>query len=448
MWTGAKSAIYDCLVCCVSASTSAVSISIIVSVVLGGTFALLLIVLLVVLVFCRRRKHSGSTSHGRRLPTFADVTLNSEITSFLPAAGSSNGGLQSFDFGHPTSSAGEVSRQPTGESDDMPPSYDSVVKSSADIAAVRRRRNGDLTSSSRRSQARLSLPPLTATAIPPVFRTHRRAESDAEEHVYEDPASLRRSISRDGLGSWSVGNYPAVDCCELLPENGGPFSTELDGRGPSELLVDTPPSSDNILAPLNPGSELLQSLPSALTSISSLNVPISYSQARVPRVRLGTSALYCRPESRAADFYRSGELPASANHLRPFSPLSAVGYAEITEGLTHPYQIPGDDFPCVHSPHAGGCAASVGWQPPVSVSQLSRMYNYRPEFEPRSQPQDVHSTPSGNYRSTSGQYFADDLSLTDDQFNNMSSSSAESDHVDMSQVSPLFDDEIVGSIVI
>jgi len=141
-----------------------VSIGVIVSAVLGGALALLLIALLSILVFRRRRKHGGPTSHGRRLPTFADMTLNSEITSFLPATGA----LQSFDFG-PTSGTTEVSRQPTTESDDMPPSYESVVKSS-DIAAVRRRRNGDLSSSSRRSQARLSLPPLSATAAAAVFR--------------------------------------------------------------------------------------------------------------------------------------------------------------------------------------------------------------------------------------------------------------------------------------
>jgi len=407
-----------------------VSVSIIVSAVLGGALALLLIVLLVIFVFRRRRKHGGSTSRGRRLPTFADVTLNSEITSFLPSTRS--GALRSAD---------EVSRQPAAESDDMPPPYDSVVKSS-DVAAVRRRRTGDLTSPARRSQARLSLPPLSATVLPPVLRTHRRAESDAEEHVYEDPASLRRSNSGDGLGSRSAD--PAASCREVYPVNNGPFLSEVDDCGLSELLADAPLDPDDAVAPMNPRSELLQWLPSG----SLLNIPVTSLQPRVPRVRLGTSALYSRPDSRTVDLCRTGEFPASANHLRPFSPLSAVGYAEVTDGLTHPYQIPGDDFPFIHSPQGAVCSTSAGWQPPTAVNQQHRLYSYHPEFVPRSQPNDVHSTPSGNYHPNVGPYFTNDLSLTEDQFNDTSSSSAASDHFGISQVSPLFDDDAVNGVII
>ena len=272
------------------------------------------------------------------------------------------------------------------------------------------------------------------------FSTHRRAESDSEEHVYEDPASLRRSGSdRAGLGSWSAGDRQDA---ETSPENGGPFSSEVVDPGPSDLLVNTPPFSIDAVPPLNPRSELL---PIALMSVSPLNLPVTATQPRVPRIRLGTSALYCRPDCRTVDLYRSAEFPASANHLRPFSPLSAVGYAEAADGLSHPYQqIPEDEFPFIHSPH--GYGTSVGWQPPVSESQPGDMYGRRRQLEPRSQPRGVHSTPLRNFHPSAGQYFVNDLSLTEDQFNDMLSNSDDSDNVDM--VSPLFDDDITGSIII
>ena len=417
-----------------------------VGVVLGSALVLLLLALVVVLVLCRRRKHihrGSSTSQRRRLPTFADITLHSEIASFLPAASSANG-LQGLDFGRPILTAGEVCRQPTAETDDMPPSYDSVVKSTDDIV-IRRRREGNVASPAHRSQARLSLPPLSATTFPPILRTHRRAESDVEEHIYEDPASLRRSISRDGLGCGlqSTGNCPAVDFCEVLQENAGPSLAETDDRHLLEPVTPLAASSADAVTTQNPTPEILQSLPYFITSNSSLNTPpISCSQPRVPRVRLGTSALYSRPDSRAVDWCRSGDFPAPANQLRPFSPLSAIGYAEAMDSFTHPYQTPGEGF---HFIPSVGYNTAFGEQPP---GQWSHLYGDNPEFELRSQTQDVHSIPSAGNRHipspTAVSYFSNDLSVVEDRFNSTSSartSLAESEHFNASLVSPLFDDD-------
>lgn len=421
--------------------------SIIVSIVFGGSLVLLMIVLLIALVICRRRKHIRSTSHRRRLPTFADITMTSEVASFLPAAGAANGVL-GLDFGGcPTSSVGEVCRRATSETVDMPPSYDSVVKDcSDDVAAVcRRRRSG--ASSGRRSQARLSLPPLSTTALPPVLRTHRRAESDAEEHIYEDPASLRRSLSRDAVGSWSAGDnsgFPAESCREVLPPNSAPSSSEVANRSPSEAF---PPCSDDVVYPGNLSSDLLESLP---CGISSAPLPICSSQPRFPRVRLGTSALYCRPDSRTIDWCRSaGDFPAAAaNRLQPFSPLSAIGYSEVVDSPAHPYRPPGNEFLSVRSPCTPWYSASVGWQPPpVSGHHRSPVYDDILE----SPQQTDHSTAPGNHYAClpdAVPYLEDELSLIDDQYYNTSSarsSSAESEHSSMDHVSPLFDD---GSIVI
>jgi len=429
--------------------SSALNVSAVVGIVLGSALVLLLLVLLVFLVFFRRRKHIRrriSTSRGRRLPTFADVTLHSEVTSFLPAANSING----LDFGRPTSTDGEVCRQPTAETDDMPPSYDSVVKSS-DVV-VRRRRDGNLTSPASRSRARLSLPPISATAFPPILRTHRRAESDTEEHIYEDPSSLRRSVSRDGLESGlrnSATNCPAENYRDGFSENDGPPSCEVDDRSPMELLMALAPSSVNAGPSVNSTPQLLQFLPYSVTSNSSLNQPMTFSQPRVPRVRLGTSALYSRPDSRTVDWCRGGDFLTSANHLQPFSPLSTIGYSEVIDNFTHPYQTTRDDFLSVHSPSFGG-------QPPrpLPVDHWSHIYGDDPELELRSQPTDVHSRPSGNRQNchpTIVSYLSNDLSVVEDQLNSTSSartSSTESDHFDMSQVSPLFDDDNIDSIVI
>ena len=429
--------------------TSAQSVSVIVGVVLGSALALLLLVLFILLVCCRHRKHihrGSSTSRSRRLPTFADVTLHSEIASFLPAASSVNG-LRGLDFGLPTATAGEVSRQPTAETDDMPPSYDSVVKSSDDVV-VHRRRDGNLTSPAHRSQARLSLPPLSATAFPPILRTHRRAESDVEEHVYEDPASLRRSVSRDGLGCGLQSSYncPAVDYHAVSQDDAGPSSSESDDRSPSEPLMPLVALSANADTALYSTSELLPALPCSIASNSSFGTPISSSQPRVPRVRLGTSALYCRPDSRAVDWCRGGDFLAPANQLRPFSPLSAIGYAEVVDNFAHPYQTPGDGFPFIHSAHDAGYSTSFGGQPPAPWSHI---YGEDPDFGLRSQPTDAHSTPSGNRQSctpTAVPYFSNDPSLVEDQLNSTSSartSLTESDRLDVSQVSPLFDDDAI-----
>jgi len=427
---------------------SLLNVSAIVGVVLGGALILLLIVLFIILVFRRRHKHirrSSLTSHGRRLPTFADVTLHSEIASFLPVAGSGNG-LQGLDFGRPALTGDEVCRQPTAETDDMPPSYDSVVKSFDDVA-VRRRRDGNLTSSTRRSQARLSLPPLSATVLPPGSRTHRRAESDAEEHIYEDPASLRRSVSRDGLGLHNISSYPVENCHEVLQENGGQSSPEVDDRSPLELLLALTPSFDDVVTPQDATAELLQSLPYSVTSNSSLNMPISSSQPRVPRVRLGTSALYCRPDSRTVDWCRSGDFLPSANQMRPFSPLSAIRYSEVTDSFAHPYQTQGGDPATVHNTHN---TASFGGQQLLPVNRrCPHVCGDDPEIELRCQPTDVCSTLSGdrqNRHSSAVSCYSNDLSVLEDQFNSTSSarsSLTESEHLDMTQVSPLFDDDII-----
>jgi len=430
-------------------ATSVLSVGVLVGVLLGSALILLLIVLLILLFFCRRRKHvrrSTSTSRSRRLPTFVDVTLHSEITSFLPAAGSING----------LRGAGEVSRQPTAETDDMPPSYDSVVKSSDDIV-VRRRRDGNLTSPAHRSQARLSLPPLSATIFPPIIRTHRRAESDVEEHIYEDPASLRRSVSRDrlGRGLQSSDSLPAMDYHEVSQEDAGPSSSEIDDQSPLELLMPLAASADTVTT-RNPAPELRHSVPYSITSNSLLNTPISSSQPRVPRVRLGTSALYCRPDSRAVDWLLQGNPHFSTNQLQPFSPLSAVGYSEVMDSFTHPYETPGDDFPFVHNPHnAGynvhnphnaGYNTSFDTQPPAPWSQ---MYIDDPEL--RSQNADIHSTPSGNRRThspTAVSYFSNDLSVVEDQLNSTSSahsSLTEPERFNGLHISPLFDDDNVDS---
>jgi len=425
---------------------SALSVGATVGVVLGSALALLLLALLVVLLLCRRRKHihrGSSTSRSRRLPTFADITLHSEIASFLPTAGSANG-LQGLDFGRPMLAAGEVCRQPTAETDDMPPSYDSVVKSTDDIV-IRRRRDGNLASPAHRSQARLSLPPLSATAFPPVLRTHRRAESDVEEHIYEDPASLRRSVSRDGLGCalQSTGNCPAVDFHEVSRENAGPSSAETEDRCLFEPVTPLAASAADAVTTQNPPSEMLPSLPYFITSNSSLNMPqISCSQPRIPRVRLGTSALYSRPDSRAVDCWsRSGDFPAPANQLRPFSPLSAIGYAEVMDSFTHPYQTPGEGFPFIPSV---GYSTAFGGQP---LNQWSHLYVDDPGFELRSQTTDVHSTLSGNQQipsPTAVSYFSNDLSVVEDRLNSTSSartSLTESERYNASLVSPLFDDD-------
>lgn len=423
------------------------SISAIVGVVLGSALVLLVLVLFIIVVFRRRRKHvrhSSSMSRSRRLPTFADMTLRSEITSFLPAASSMNG-LRSFDFGRRTSTGGEVCRQPTAETDDMPPSYDSVVKTS-DV--VRRRKDGNSASSVQRSQARLSLPPLSATAFPPILRTHRRAESDVEEHVYEDPASLRRSVSRDGLGHGlrNSAEYSSVNCHEVSEENDGPSSSEVDDRSPLELLMSLVTSPDDAVALPNP-PELLQSLPYPVASNSSLNAPMSSYQPRVPRVRLGTSALYGRPDSRSIDWCRNADFPASTNQLRPFSPLSTIGYSELIDSFMRQYQTPGDDFSPVHnSPNP----TSFGVQQPfLAPDQWSQIYGNDPGLELRSQAADEHSTPAGNWQNrhpSTVSHFSDDLSAIEDHLNSTSSarsSLTESERMCVSQVSPLFDDDNV-----
>jgi len=413
----------------------------------GSALILLVLVLLIIMVFRRRRKHichSSSISCSRRLPTFADVTLHSEITSFLPAAGSMNG-LRSFDFGRRTSTGGEVCQQPTAETDDMPPSYDSVVKTS-DV--VRRRKDGNSASSVQRSQARLSLPPLSANAFPPILRTHRRAESDVEEHVYEDPASLRRSVSRDGLGHGlrNSAEYSSVNCRQVLQENDLPSSSEVDDQSPLELWMSLVTSGDNAVALPNP-FELLQSLPYPVVSNSSLNAPMSSSQPRVPRVRLGTSALYGRPDSRSIDWCRSTDFPAPTNHLRPFSPLSTIGYSELIDSFMRQYQTPGDDFSSVHNPP--NPTSFGGQQPILAPGQWSHIYDNDPELELRSQAIDEHSTPAGNWQNrhpSEVSHFSDDLSAIEDRLNSTSSarsSLTESERLGISQVSPLFDDDSV-----
>ena len=420
-----------CVMFVTAAVVSVLSVGAVVGVTLASIVVLLLIVLIIVLVLCRRHKHirrGSSTSRRCRLPTFADITSHSEITSFLPTAGSMNG-LRGVDFNRPASTVGEVCRQVT---DDMPPSYDSVVKT-CDVAAVRRRRDSNMTSSTRQSHARLSLPPLSTNVFPPVLRTHRRAESDAEEHIYEDPASLRRSVSGDGLECLlqNSASSDAVNCREVVDENGGVHPSEVVDQTQMELLLALAPSSVDTPTPVNPTPELMHPLSYSVASNSSVNVPICFSQPRVPRVRLGTSALYCRPDSRTVDWCRSGDFLASANQIQPFSPLSTIGYPELIDSFTHRYQWPGEDFPAVHN-----------------ASQQHRGDNDT-GFELRSH---VHSTPSGNQHShqpTTMSCFRDDLSLFDSQFNRTLSactSSTESEHYDASQVSPLFDDDNVDNI--
>ena len=421
-----------CVMLFVSAAVmSVLSVSAVVGITLASIFVLLLIVLIIVLVLCRRHKHfrrSSSTSRRFRLPTFADITSHSEITSFLPTAGSVNG-LRGVDFTRPTSAVGQVCRQAT---DDMPPSYDSVVKT-CDIAAVRRRRDSNLTSSTRRSQARLSLPPLSTNVFPPVLRTHRRAESDAEEHIYEDPASLRRSVSGDGLECLlqNSASSATANCREVVEENGGVRPSEVVDQSQLELLLALAPSSVDTQTPVNRTPELVHPLPCSVASNSCVNVPICFSQPRVPRVRLGTSALYCRPDSRIVDWCRSGDFLASANQLQPFSPLSTIGYPELIDSFTRRYQWPGEDFPVVHNASQQHCGDNDAG------------------FELRSH---IHSTPSGNqcsHQPTAMSCFRDDLSLFDSQFNHTLSactSSTESEHYDASQVSPLFDDDNVDNI--
>jgi len=434
------------------------SLSAVVGVVVGSIIVLLLLVLLAVLFLRRRRKHIRSSATRRRLPTFADVTLRSEIASFLPPAssGSMNGGLGggvALDFGRPTSTAaaGDVVS-------DMPPSYDSVVKSLDDVAVGvvqrRRRDDGNVTSPAHRSQARLSLPPISATAaFPGVLRTHRRAESDVEEHIYEDPASLRRSVSNDGL----QGSFPAVvDFRAVSQEDVAPpaLSDEVDDRSPSELLMSLVANAPTAAPTDPPAFDILLSLPYAITSISSLTAtPLSTSQQqpRIPRVRLGTSALYSRPpEGRTpVDWCRSGagDFPAPASQLRAFSPLSVVGYPEVVDSFAHPYETVGDSFPFVHNSldHTSFLGQAVG--PP-----WRNFYGgVDPEFEMRSPAADVHSSPSGNrqnrpppFLSTDVAYFSNDISVVEDRLNSTSSarsSMTESEQMDMSLVSPLFDDD-------
>jgi len=437
------------LVVVVAAEDSAHGVSIIVSVVLGGVFVLLLMVLLSILVVCRRRRRKlfNASSRGRRLPTFADMTVNSEITSFLPAAGP-----RTLDRGPPIGT-GVVSRQPTAETDDMPPSYDSVVKTS-DVP-VRRRRNGDLSSSARRTQARLSLPPFTSAAIP---RTHRRAESDTEEHVYEDPASLRRSTYEDPTQSSVLGyesdhvpenliqdlvsqarpsgydgDRTPINFVEML-RGGGAAPSEVANPSPSEPLMSGPvmsiPMSAGVLP--YPRAAAVETLPYAISSLFLPNVAAPGSQTRVPRVRLGTSALYFRPDSRGVDSCRTGGLP-----LQPFSPLSTVGYSEIADEFGHQYQVIPNDHPSVRNP-------SLSFRSPSIQDHWDNM-------DSRSPVGGVCSMPSGNRHHSHDEDFSPDLSLAEDQLNSTSSarsSSAESLRFDVSQVSPLCDHDSPADVVV
>ena len=385
----------------------------------------------------------------------------------------------------------------------MPPPYDSVVKGSdggdEDVVVVpRRRRDGG--NQGPRSQARLSLPPLGAAAF---LRTHRRAESDIDEHIYEDPTSLRRRSVTSSLPSCSgdcpgvtaavdlrstspqdVGDTPAEvpdsfphsyqtlgDDFPLIrsPPSGGqpPWhrvyadspaaaedfqddagrstSSEVDDRSPAELLASLAASAPAAALSSTAASDVLLSLPYAIASIPSLGAPPPLStasqQPRVPRVRLGTSALYSRP-----DWCRTGgdgDFPAPANQLRAFSPLSAVGYTPgevVVDSSAHPYQTVGDDLPLVRSPLGN---PSFGGQAPWYC-----IYGGDdPELEFRSQLVDVHSSPSRSRRpgpAGVAAYFSNDISLVEDRLNSTSSAHSsltdESERMDLSQVSPLFDD--------
>jgi len=431
-----------------------------VGVFLGGALVLLLLVLLIIFVFRRRRKHirrGTSTVCRRQLPAFADMTLHSEITSFLPTSGSANG-LRSFEFVRRLSAGGEVYRQPTAETDDMPPSYDSVVKTS-DISAVRRRKDGSSASAAHRSQARLSLPPFSAASFPPVLRGHRRAESDVEEHVYEDPASLRRSTSDNGMQNSA--DHPAMDHLEVSDkENEGPSLSEVDDESASALLMALAATPSNAVSPAYPTPQLLSSLPyHPIASNSSLNAtPISSSQPRVPRIRLGTSALYSRPaDSRVPDWCQSKDLLfASSSQLQPFSPLSPVGFAELIEGISHGCRSPADELPFTHNPQNTAYTSQFeeGLRPLLSQGNWSRVYPADPEFEARSRPVYDHSISSGNFQNhcpSAVSYLPNDQSIVDDRITSTSSarsSSMESEHFDTSAVSPLFDDESVDNIAI
>jgi len=414
---------------CVSAESSTLSVGVIVGVVLaGGALVLLLLVLSVVVIRRRRRRKHRCTSRARRLPTFADMTVSSEIRSFLPADDGLRGGT------------GEV-RDQRAVSVESPPSYDSVVKScNVDDPVVCRR-----VPAARRSHARLSLPPITAVTVPPpVCRTHRRAESDTEEHVYEDPTSLRRSVSRDGLGCALPTDPVGVNRPAASQEDDVAGRPAVCG-GPSEPLL------TDAVDPRNAVSELVRPQPCySVPSNTSLSTPTSLGQPppRVPRVRLGTSALYCR----------TAELPASANQLRPFSPLSAMAYAQATDSFSQPCRTAQDDFAIGDNGQCVRYISSADEQQRVAPvnywSQDAQSERCGQCIQPRSHHHHHHhdGRGAGYYCSVDDDDDDDDDDYDDDEVGSTTSARSGSSVEDaqqlhdLSQVSPLLDDDNTASV--